>query len=121
MQGPYEYDVACWLMLDPIADMIVNRYKYFRWTPRTARITFIYMVVIPSIIGYVGYTTDVSALTMPYTNFFFPVNVNRIRYWHSIIFPMHRIIDRARTAHETTSLIYTSLTGEIQPQREDEG
>ena len=37
-----------------------NRYKYFRWTPRTAWITFVYVGLIPGIIGYVGYKTDVS-------------------------------------------------------------
>lgn len=40
--------------------MYVNRHKYFRWTPRTAGITFMYMVVVPAIVGYIGYTTDVS-------------------------------------------------------------
>ena len=38
------------------------RHKYFRWTPRTARITFIYVAVIPSIMGYIAYTTDVSCV-----------------------------------------------------------
>jgi hypothetical protein len=41
--------------------MITNRYKYFRWTKRTAGITFMYVVVVPSIIGYLGYKTDVSS------------------------------------------------------------
>jgi hypothetical protein len=41
--------------------MIQNRYKYFRWTRRTAGITFMYVVVVPGIIGYLGYKTDVSA------------------------------------------------------------
>jgi uncharacterized membrane protein (UPF0136 family) len=42
--------------------MIQNRYKYFRWTKRTAGITFVYVAVIPGIIGYLGYKTDVSLL-----------------------------------------------------------
>jgi hypothetical protein len=42
--------------------MIQNRYKYFRWTKRTAGITFVYVAVIPTIIGYIGYKTDVSLL-----------------------------------------------------------
>lgn len=37
-----------------------NRHHYFRWTPRTARLTFIYVAVIPSIMGYIAYKTDVS-------------------------------------------------------------
>lgn len=37
-----------------------NRYKYFRWTPRTATITFMYVIVGPAIVGYIGYKTQVS-------------------------------------------------------------
>ena len=40
-------------------DMSSNRWKYFRWTPRTAWISFVYMVAVPSVVGYVGYVTDV--------------------------------------------------------------
>lgn len=43
-----------------LIDMTSNRYKYFRWTPRTARITLTYMVVVPAIVGYVAYKSDVS-------------------------------------------------------------
>ena len=43
-------------------DMMVNRHKYFRWTGRTARITFAYMVAFPAFIGYLAYTTDVRSL-----------------------------------------------------------
>jgi hypothetical protein len=39
--------------------MFVNRHKYFRWTGRTARITFAYVVAFPALIGYLAYTTDV--------------------------------------------------------------
>lgn len=50
------------LTLDPAYvkynNMWINRYKYFRWTGRTAKITFAYMVVVPSIIGYIAYTSD---------------------------------------------------------------
>lgn len=42
------------------ADMYTNRHKYFRWTPRTAWITLAYMVLVPSMVGYIGYVTDVS-------------------------------------------------------------
>jgi hypothetical protein len=40
--------------------MNANRYKYFRWTPRTARLTFTYAVVIPFLVGVIAYQTDVS-------------------------------------------------------------
>ena len=53
--------LAQWLMLGWRADMSTNRFKYFRWTARTARISFIYMVFIPSLVGYMAYHTDVSA------------------------------------------------------------
>jgi hypothetical protein len=39
--------------------MFLNRHKYFRWTSRTARITFAYVVAFPALIGYLAYTTDV--------------------------------------------------------------
>ena len=39
--------------------MTINRYKYFRWTPRTAWITVAYVLIVPSIFGYIGYSTDV--------------------------------------------------------------
>lgn len=39
-----------------------TRHHFFRWTPRTARITFMYVVVVPAIFGYVAYKTDVSIL-----------------------------------------------------------
>ena len=42
--------------------MSANRWKYFRWTPRTAWITFVYVAVVPSVLGYVGYVTEVSGL-----------------------------------------------------------
>lgn len=36
-----------------------NRYKYFRWTPRTAWHSLLYMVLIPASLGYVAYKSDV--------------------------------------------------------------
>lgn len=39
-----------------------TRHQYFRWTPRTARITFMYVCVVPAIMGYIAYKTDVSSL-----------------------------------------------------------
>lgn len=43
-------------------DLNANRHKYFRWTPRTAWITFVYVGLVPGIIGYLGYTSDVSII-----------------------------------------------------------
>ena len=40
--------------------MSANRWKYFRWTPRTAWITFVYVAVVPSIVGYIGWRSEVS-------------------------------------------------------------
>lgn len=40
--------------------MTMNRARYFRWTPRTARITIMYAVVVPCFFGVLGYSTDVS-------------------------------------------------------------
>ncbi len=40
--------------------MYVNRHKYFRWTPRTAWLTFVYVVAVPTVFGTMAYVTDVS-------------------------------------------------------------
>lgn len=42
--------------------MSSNRYKYFRWTPRTALISFNYVVLVPGILGYFAYSTEVGVL-----------------------------------------------------------
>ncbi|KAJ4309267.1 hypothetical protein N0V84_011608, partial [Fusarium piperis] len=42
--------------------MMKTRHHYFRWTPRTAKITFIYVAVIPAIMGYIAYKTDLKGL-----------------------------------------------------------
>ncbi|KAA8567553.1 hypothetical protein EYC84_008028 [Monilinia fructicola] len=50
------------LAMDPALvkynNMITNRHKYFRWTGRTAAITFVFGAVIPGIFGYMAYATD---------------------------------------------------------------
>lgn len=40
--------------------MIQNRYKYFRWTKRTAWLSFVYVIVVPGAVGYLGWKYDVS-------------------------------------------------------------
>ncbi|KAJ4288569.1 hypothetical protein N0V90_011806 [Kalmusia sp. IMI 367209] len=39
-------------------NMTVNRHKYFRWTGRTAWITFAYAIIVPGILGTAGYLAD---------------------------------------------------------------
>ncbi|KAK4189587.1 hypothetical protein QBC35DRAFT_493094 [Podospora australis] len=50
------------LALDPalvrVANTIQNRYKYFRFSPRTGMLTFVYVAVVPFMVGYLGWTTD---------------------------------------------------------------
>lgn len=36
-----------------------NRYKHFRWTPRTAWHSLLYMALIPATLGYIAYKSDV--------------------------------------------------------------
>ncbi|KAI3343312.1 hypothetical protein F4824DRAFT_493563 [Ustulina deusta] len=43
----------------PPTAMTSNRHKYFRWTPRTAGLNFVYLIVVPSILGVIAYQTDV--------------------------------------------------------------
>ncbi|KAF1835811.1 hypothetical protein BDW02DRAFT_522249 [Decorospora gaudefroyi] len=40
------------------ANMNANRHKYFRWTRRTAWITFAYVVLVPGLLGTAGYMTE---------------------------------------------------------------
>lgn len=40
-----------------------TRHKYFRFTPRAARLTFIYVVAIPTFVGYLAYKTEVSVVS----------------------------------------------------------
>ncbi|KAL9534511.1 hypothetical protein SMMN14_02098 [Sphaerulina musiva] len=48
--------------LDPAlvkyANMYVKRHEYFKWTPRTARISFTFVIAIPSVALYYAWTTD---------------------------------------------------------------
>ncbi|KAL1978620.1 hypothetical protein VTN31DRAFT_1479 [Thermomyces dupontii] len=50
------------LVLDPALqkyyELNATRYKYFRWTPRTAWITLVYGAIVPTLIGIVGYKYD---------------------------------------------------------------
>lgn len=40
--------------------MIINRHKYFRWTKRTAFLSFAYVIAVPAFVGYWAFVTDVS-------------------------------------------------------------
>ncbi|KAH7556099.1 hypothetical protein BM1_06625 [Bipolaris maydis] len=40
--------------------MTTNRHKYFRWTRRTAWITFAYVALVPGLLGAAGYWAEVS-------------------------------------------------------------
>jgi len=50
------------LRLDPALqkyyELNKNRWRYFRWTPRTAFISFMYAGFVPFVTGYVFYKTD---------------------------------------------------------------
>jgi hypothetical protein len=41
-------------------DMTTNRHKYFRWTRRTAWLSFAYVILVPAMLGTAGYMTEVS-------------------------------------------------------------
>ncbi|KAJ8109128.1 hypothetical protein ONZ43_g6221 [Nemania bipapillata] len=50
------------MAMDPailkLGTMSTNRHKYFRWTKRTAGLTFVYAVAMPTILGILAYQTD---------------------------------------------------------------
>ena len=43
-----------------MVDMYVKRHEFFRWTSRTAFLTFTYVIAVPSVFLYMGFATDVS-------------------------------------------------------------
>lgn len=40
-------------------DMYVKRHEYFRWTKRTAGISFAYVIAVPAAFLYMAYQTEV--------------------------------------------------------------
>ena len=43
-------------------DMYVKRHEYFRWTRRTAFLSFAYVIAVPSAFLYMAFKTEVSTL-----------------------------------------------------------
>jgi hypothetical protein len=43
-------------------DLNTHRFRYFRWTPRSAKVTFLYAVAFPMFIGSIAYMTEVRNL-----------------------------------------------------------
>ena len=42
------------------SDMYVKRHQYFKWTPRTAWLSFAYVFAVPSVFMYMSYANEVS-------------------------------------------------------------
>ncbi|QIW96533.1 hypothetical protein AMS68_002051 [Peltaster fructicola] len=40
------------------ANLYVKRHEYFRWTPKTAWLSFIYIIAVPSALLYAGFATE---------------------------------------------------------------
>ena len=40
--------------------MYVKRHQYFKWTPRTAWLSFAYVFAVPSVFMYMSYANEVS-------------------------------------------------------------
>lgn len=47
-------------LIESKTDLNKNRFRYFRWTPYTAKVTIMYTCVVPAIVFALGYYTDVS-------------------------------------------------------------
>ncbi|KAI0199949.1 NADH:ubiquinone oxidoreductase 6.6kD subunit [Astrocystis sublimbata] len=58
MAGLQHFRIALDPAIQKLAHLSTNRFKYFRWTPRTAGITFMYGVVVPTIFGVIAYQND---------------------------------------------------------------
>lgn len=46
-------------LTDGRTELNANRYKYWRWTPRHAMLSFVYMGLIPGVLGYFAYNYEV--------------------------------------------------------------
>ncbi|KIX94789.1 uncharacterized protein Z520_09479 [Fonsecaea multimorphosa CBS 102226] len=51
---PLRHDPA----LEKYNQLNKERWRYFRWTPRTAFISFMYAIFVPSVVGYTFAKTD---------------------------------------------------------------
>ncbi|KAJ4391915.1 hypothetical protein N0V93_005535 [Gnomoniopsis smithogilvyi] len=58
MAGLKHFKLAADPAIIRLNNMSSNRYKYFRWTPRTAWLSFVYVVAVPFALGTVAYSTD---------------------------------------------------------------
>lgn len=58
MAGLKHYKMAMDPAIQKLGTMTTNRVKYFRFTPRTARITFMYVAFVPTLFGILAYQTD---------------------------------------------------------------
>ncbi|RYP41223.1 hypothetical protein DL769_011597 [Monosporascus sp. CRB-8-3] len=58
MGGLQHYRMSMDPAIQKLGTMTTNRHKYFRWTPRTARITFMYAVFVPAMLTFMAYQTD---------------------------------------------------------------
>jgi hypothetical protein len=45
-------------------DMYVKRHEYFRWTRRTALLSFTYVIAVPSAFLYMAFKTEVSRFAL---------------------------------------------------------
>ncbi|TGJ79788.1 hypothetical protein E0Z10_g8978 [Xylaria hypoxylon] len=59
MAGLQHYRLAMDPAIQKLGNMTTNRHKYFRWTPRTAGLTFVYAIAVPFVFGVIAYQTDV--------------------------------------------------------------
>jgi len=40
------------------AKLNTQRYRFFRWTKRTAKFSFLYVVAFPALVGTIAYSTE---------------------------------------------------------------
>lgn len=53
------YILNDWRLTNGPTELNANRYKYWRWTPRHAMLSFVYMGLIPGVLGYIAYKYEV--------------------------------------------------------------
>ncbi|KAI1384692.1 NADH:ubiquinone oxidoreductase 6.6kD subunit [Hypoxylon trugodes] len=58
MAGVQHYRMALDPAIQKLGTMTTNRHQYFRWTARSARINFAFVVAVPTILGIIAYKAD---------------------------------------------------------------
>ncbi|KAI1173913.1 hypothetical protein F4777DRAFT_555890 [Nemania sp. FL0916] len=113
MGGQPHYSMNMDPAIQKLGTMTSNRLRYFRWTPKTAGLTFVYAVIVPTIVGVIAWRTDVSdPMNRSLNRRWFQTEPNRLQYL-ATIFPV--------VLFACANAFPFHTTGKVRSSRETEG